>query len=109
MALEPAGRMGAAARVTANPHLAQPMIHIEDVLLFAISEKGATYVFGAEASVREDHPTKIDCSELVEWSCGKAGVQPVVPDGARFQFAHCQRHNTVLSVTRALRTRGALM
>lgn len=48
-------------------------------------------------------------SELVEWSCGKAGVQPTVPDGSYNQFAHCQRNNTVLSVDRALHTRGALM
>lgn len=85
------------------------MVHIEDVLLWAISERGATYVFGAEASIRDDHVTKIDCSELVEWSCGKAGVDPAMPDGSYNQYAHCQRHNTVLSVTRALHTRGALM
>lgn len=85
------------------------MVHIEDVLLFAISDTGATYVFGAEASIRDDHPARIDCSELVEWSCGKATVDPKMPDGSYNQYAHCQRHNTVLSVTRALHTRGALM
>lgn len=85
------------------------MTHIEDVLLFAISDSGARYVFGAEASIRDNHPDKIDCSELVEWSSGKAGVQPTVPDGSFNQYAHCQNHNTVISVTRALHTRGALM
>lgn len=84
-------------------------VHVEDVLLWAVSDSGARYVFGAEASLRDDHPDKIDCSELVEWACGKAGVIPRMPDGSRFQFKHCQQHNTVLTVERALHTRGALM
>lgn len=85
------------------------MVHIEDVLLWAISVTGARYVYGAEASLRDDHPTRIDCSEVVEWSCGKPGVQPTMVDGSYNQYNHCRRHNTVISVDRALHTRGALM
>lgn len=85
------------------------MTHVEDVLLWAISDTGAEYVFGAETTVRDDHPHKIDCSELVEWSCAKAGVTPTVPDGSYNQFAFCQAHNLAITVDKAVHTRGALM
>ncbi len=58
------------------------MTHIEDVLLWAIAQKGDRYVFGAEVAATAADATEWDCSELVEWSSRKAGVQPRVPGGA---------------------------
>jgi hypothetical protein len=83
--------------------------NIEDVLLHALNDTGAQYVFGAQTVMQNDQPAKVDCSELVEWACGKAGVVPRMPDGARYQYAHCEQHRTTVDVAEALRTRGALM
>lgn len=83
------------------------MIHIEDVLLHAISRTGKRYVFGAEADGKPD-PKTIDCSELVQWSLQQAGM-PNAPDGAANQHAWCERAGMLIPVERALKTRGALM
>ncbi len=88
------------------------MVHIEDVLLYAIAQTGDAYVFGAEANAiaaAGGDPDKWDCSELVEVSCLQAGVQPTVPDGAFNQWVHCNRKGQSLPVGQGLRTRGALL
>ena len=84
-------------------------VHIEDVLLWSIAQSGDRYVFGAEASPAVGDPEKFDCSELVEWSCARAGVKPVMPDGAVNQYSHCRAHRTIISVGEAKFTRGALL
>lgn len=85
------------------------MVPIEDVLLWAIAQRGDRYVFGAEASPLDPDPKAFDCSELVEWASARAGVTPKVPDGAYNQWLHCRLQKTELTVTAALALRGALL
>jgi cell wall-associated NlpC family hydrolase len=85
------------------------MAHVEDVLLWAIAQKGDRYVFGAEVPLTADDSVNWDCSELVEWSCAKAGVTPKVPDGAFNQWVQIKRANGLMTLKDGLRTRGALL
>lgn len=83
--------------------------HIEDVLLYSLTQTGDPYIFGAEAKASDPDPAKWDCSELVEWSCERAGVKPRVPDGAFNQWRHTRLNGTILTVDQGIRTRGALL
>lgn len=85
------------------------MVHVEDVLLTALGQSGKPYVFGAEADPLDPMPHAFDCSELVEWACARCGVQPRVPDGAYYQWLHTNQRGVVLTVAKALTTRGALL
>lgn len=85
------------------------MTHIEDVLLWAIAQKGDRYVFGAEVAATAADGAAWDCSELVEWASHKAGVQPRVPDGAFNQWAACRQAGTMIGVVEGINTRGALL
>lgn len=73
----------------------------------ALAQAGDRYQWGAEAS--GPNPRSFDCSELVEWAAGRAGISPRVPDGSANQKAHCQRHRTMISSTTARGTKGALL
>lgn len=81
------------------------MPNIEDVLLLSLTQKGKKYIFGAEAKATDPSPKAFDCSELVEWSCDRAGVVPKMPDGAFNQWRHC----SPIPVKQGLTTRGALL
>jgi cell wall-associated NlpC family hydrolase len=83
--------------------------HIEDVLLWAVAQKGDRYVFGAEVPTAAADASSWDCSELVEWACAKAGVAPRVLDGAFNQWAQCKQAASLISVSDAMKTRGALL
>jgi cell wall-associated NlpC family hydrolase len=83
--------------------------HIEDVLLWAIAQKGDRYVFGAEVPTSAADASSWDCSELVEWACAKAGVAPRVLDGAFNQWTQCRNASSLISVGDAMKTRGALL
>jgi hypothetical protein len=48
-------------------------------------------------------------SELVEWAASRAGISPKVPDGSAAQLAHCRSHNTLISVSAGVSTKGALL
>jgi hypothetical protein len=85
------------------------MAHVEDVLLWAIAQKGEAYVFGAEVPLTAQDGDQWDCSELVQWSCGKAGVAPAVPDGAFNQWSQIKQANGLISVRDGINTRGALL
>jgi len=85
------------------------MATIEDVLLWAIAQKGDRYVFGAEVSARVDDASEWDCSELVQWACAKADVVPEFPDGAYYQWKAIKMKGNLIPVTEGLRTRGALL
>lgn len=85
------------------------MVHIEDVLLWSLAQKGKPYIFGAEAKATDPNPSAFDCSELVEWSCARAGVTPRVPDGAYYQREHCRKSGMGIPLGQGLRTRGALL
>lgn len=69
----------------------------------AITASSAAYVYGAEASVSDAHPSALDCSELVQWALGRIGV-PFV-DGSTAQYDACQK----ISVAQAFTTKGALL
>jgi hypothetical protein len=71
----------------------------------ANTQAGDRYVFGAEARPSDPNPNRWDCSELVEWTCARAGVKPTVPDGAYNQWKHCRR----ISVAQASGIPGALL
>lgn len=79
------------------------------VVYTAGSQAGDPYVFGAEASPNNPNPRRFDCSELVEWACGRLGVSPRMPDGSKAQKAHCQSHKTLITVDQGIHTAGALL
>lgn len=83
------------------------MTPIEDVLLWAVAQKGKPYIFGAEARASDPNPRAFDCSELVQWACDRAGVTPAVPDGAYNQWRASKDHGLLMPVADAIRTRGA--
>jgi cell wall-associated NlpC family hydrolase len=85
------------------------MTHIEDVLLCALAQKGDRYVFGAEVPLTAQDASAWDCSELVEWACGRAGVSPKVLDGAFNQWAQINAKGGLTSVAEGINTRGALL
>lgn len=69
----------------------------------AMTQQGKRYVYGAEASPKTNSPGGFDCSELVQWALARVGVTFV--DGSANQIARCK----AISVSQALRTRGALV
>lgn len=81
------------------------MTPIEDVLLHSLAQAGDRYVFGAEVPLDATDSDEWDCSELVQWSCARAGVRPTVPDGAYWQW----RHSMGIPVAQGIHTRGALL
>ena len=85
------------------------MVDVEQVVQLALAQQGDRYVANAEASITDPNPTAFDCSELVEWACGRAGVQPTMPDGSWIQQRWCKSNGTILTVEQAIATRGALL
>lgn len=85
------------------------MTHVEDMLLWAMAQRGDAYIFGAEVPLTAQDARAWDCSELVEWACAKAGVAPAVPDGAFNQWAQIKRADRLISVRDGMATRGALL
>lgn len=85
------------------------MIYAQDIAQWAIAQSGKPYVFGAEAAPTNLDPKALDCSELVEWSCARAGVQPTVPDGAVNQYSHVQHHGLLIPVKQAAVTKMSLL
>lgn len=83
------------------------MTGIEEILLFALTETGKEYEFGAEVAPSATGAAEWDCSELVEWACSKSGV--TMPDGAFNQWRRTVDKGTSCSVQDAMATRGALL
>lgn len=84
------------------------MIPSSAVIDEAIKFKGQRYVFAAEIDAKPDtYIGPVDCSELVQHACRRAGVMPRVPDGAYGQWLH-SRHLQI-PIEEARRTHGALM
>lgn len=84
-------------------------VNVETVLCYSIAQDGDRYVFGAEAAKEDVDPDEFDCSELIQWSCARARLSPVMPDGAYNQWMHCKKYSTMLTVTTGMKTRGALL
>lgn len=70
---------------------------------YALAQAGDTYIYGAEASVSDPNPNAFDCSELVEWAAGRAGVTFGGTSGS--MIAACKS----ITVAQAIGTRGALL
>ena len=62
------------------------------------------YVFGAEVSMYDPSPDRLDCSELVQWAVTKVDGHTWV-DGSAAQFGACKH----ISVADAIHTKGALL
>ncbi len=75
----------------------------------AVAQQGDRYVSNAQNDPADPNPTAFDCSELVRWSCARAGVQPQMPDGSWIQQRWCKSSGTLLTVDQAIATRGALL
>jgi cell wall-associated NlpC family hydrolase len=73
----------------------------------ALAQTGDPYIFGSEAQAGDPDPDVFDCSELVQWAAGRAGV--TLPDGSWLQYLHLDRHGATMSVDQALHTPGALL
>jgi cell wall-associated NlpC family hydrolase len=71
-------------------------------LEMALSQKGKTYIYGAEAD-GQVNPKAFDCSELIQWAMERLGME--FPDGSANQIAYAKP----ISVEEALRTPGALL
>lgn len=82
---------------------------VDRFVAIALQQAGKRYVFGAEAAASNPNPAAFDCSELVEWAASRAGISPKVPDGSAAQQAHCRSHGTLISVSAAVNTKGALL
>lgn len=73
----------------------------------ATAQDGDRYVFGAQASVSDADPEEFDCSDLVRWSAGRAGVD--LPDGSWKQYLALKAQGLVIPVEEAIDTPGALL
>ena len=78
-----------------------------DFVTVALRQRGDRYVWAAETRVSDPDPDAFDCSELVQWAAGRVGV--TVPDGSYNQRSWCWRKGGKISVSKAIRTRGALL
>lgn len=81
---------------------------VDDFLPVIEAQRGDRYVLGAETRFSDPDPDEFDCSELMEWAvAGRLGIP--FPDGAANQFRWCQSHRTLIPVTEAIATFGALL
>lgn len=78
-----------------------------DMVAYAESQDGKTYIFGAEASPSDPNPSAFDCSELIEWSCAQVGVTFV--DGSSAQIAACAGAGLEITVEEAQNIPGAIL
>lgn len=96
-----AGSPDAEAAELGGPRSALEFVRVAE------AQAGDRYVYGAEAAVSDPDPHAFDCSELVQWAAGRAGVTMV--DGSAAQLAYCRRKGTEVPVAEAINTRGALL
>ena len=90
---------------------------IDDILQVMRTQIGKPYQFGQEVNIADDNPAAFDCSSLIMWSCGRAGVAPAMPRLSMQQHQHCIDNGTLLGdvrsdgsvVARAIGIRGALL
>lgn len=72
--------------------------------------RGKPYIFGTEQDGKPvGKITAEDCSELQQNAAQQNGVHPPLPDGARYQQAHCREHGLEISLEDAYSTPGALL
>src|SRR5437763_5692983 len=102
-------RHGLTSYILAVRERRSAMVDAETVVQLALAQQGDRYVANAQNDVNDPNPSSFDCSELVRWACGRAGVQPTMPDGSWIQQRWCRSNGTILSVEQAIGTRGALL
>lgn len=85
------------------------MIFAADLVALCLKQTGDRYVFGHEASVSDPDPDVFDCSELVQWSCARLGVEPTMPDGSWLQARHCAKRELLRTPEDAIGIQGALL
>lgn len=73
----------------------------------ATAQEGDPYVWGVRADVNDADPDAFDCSELVKWAAGRAGVE--VDDGTWLQYLTLKGEGMTMSVDDAINTPGALL
>ncbi len=73
----------------------------------ARTQRGAAYVFGAEAGLDDPDPDAFDNSELTQWAAHQVGV--TLPDGSMYQYLELKSQGRLVSVAEGLRTEGALL
>lgn len=81
----------------------------QDIVDKAMEADGKPYIFGYEVKLDDPDPKAFDCSELVQWVCHQLGVKPTMPDGAIYQYRHCEKHGTGVDLAQAIKTPGALL
>ena len=79
------------------------------VVRLAVQQDGDRYVFGERTRFHETDPDVFDCSELIQWVCGRLGVEPEMPDGSWIQAKHCKNHDTLIEIDKGVDTAGALL
>ncbi|MFC7534608.1 peptidoglycan-binding protein [Actinoplanes sp. GCM10030250] len=85
------------------------MTRAADFVGLLLRQRGDRYLFGVESKISNPDPSAFDCSELVEWGCGRFKVRPRMPDGSWLQAQHCRRNDTLIKVSRAIDIQGALL
>jgi cell wall-associated NlpC family hydrolase len=79
-----------------------------DVFLSAaLSQRGDSYVYGAETVLTDSDPEAFDCSELTQWAAAQADVE--LPDGAMNQYLYAKEHGYLVPVSDAIGVPGALL
>ena len=73
----------------------------------ARAQAGDPYVWASEADSGDENPDAFDCSELVQWAAGRAGIE--VPDGSWLQYLEMNERGGEMTVEEALNTPGALL
>lgn len=73
----------------------------------ASAQVGDPYVWGAQDAVSDPNPHAFDCSSLVEWAAGRAGV--TLPRTAQTQYLALKAEGMTVPVEQALHTPGALL
>jgi cell wall-associated NlpC family hydrolase len=73
----------------------------------ALAQDGDAYVWGVHDEISDPDPKSFDCSELVKWSAGRAGV--TLDDGSWNQYLQLQSGGHTISVEEAAHTPGALL
>lgn len=75
----------------------------------AMTQNKDPYIYGHEVDLNDPNPKAFDCSELVEWVCTQLKVVPKVPDGAIYQYKHCEKYGTLITIAEGVKTPGALL
>lgn len=83
------------------------MGYASDFVRVLLSQRGDPYHWGEEVRMDDPNPPAFDCSEFTEWGSHRVGNP--LPDGSANQYEFCRRKGTLITVTKALATPGALL